>query len=195
MQVLTGIASFVTQAGHVMAYTFGQTSIGLYTPVLITLSQLVGTFVSIPMLKYFEWRKMTIIGGFTLAFFDGMIGMLLYLYEQYHGDSASQNYILLLTCICIMAFMFTFGMTLGSSAWPYVSFMMPGKGVAVALVINWLLAGCSIIAFSFVTYVMTSPYVMLFIYCGITFILSIVFSVISIDIKGLSVRKVQMHLQ
>lgn len=53
MQVLTGIASFVTQAGHVMGFTFGQSVIGLYTPVLITISQLVGTFVSIPMLKYF----------------------------------------------------------------------------------------------------------------------------------------------
>jgi hypothetical protein len=53
MQVLTGIASFVTQAGHVMAFTFNQTYIGLYTPVLITISQLIGTFVSIPMLKYF----------------------------------------------------------------------------------------------------------------------------------------------
>jgi hypothetical protein len=53
LQVLSGIASFVTQAGHVMAYTFNQTEIGLYTPVLITISQLVGTFVSIPMLKYF----------------------------------------------------------------------------------------------------------------------------------------------
>jgi len=53
LQVLTGIASFVTQAGHVISVTFGQTYIGLYTPVLITISQLIGTFVSIPMLKYF----------------------------------------------------------------------------------------------------------------------------------------------
>lgn len=82
LQVLTGIASFVTQAGHVMAYTFKQPTIGLYTPVLITISQLIGTFLSVPMLKYFEWRKMTLIGGFSLAFMDAMIGMLLYLYEQ-----------------------------------------------------------------------------------------------------------------
>jgi heme/copper-type cytochrome/quinol oxidase subunit 4 len=86
LQVLTGIASFVTQAGHVMASTFGQTYIGLYTPILITISQLIGTFVSVPMLKYFEWRKMTIIGGFTLAFFDAMIGMLLYLYDKFHKE-------------------------------------------------------------------------------------------------------------
>jgi hypothetical protein len=53
MQVLTGIASFVTQAGHVMAFTFKQTYIGLYTPILITIAQLVGTLISVPMLKYF----------------------------------------------------------------------------------------------------------------------------------------------
>jgi hypothetical protein len=53
LQVMTGIASFVTQAGHVMATTFNQTYIGLYTPILITISQLVGTLVSVPMLKYF----------------------------------------------------------------------------------------------------------------------------------------------
>jgi MFS family permease len=194
-QVLTGIASFVTQAGHVIAFTFNQNSIGLYTPILITISQLVGTFVSIPMLKYFEWRKMTIIGGFVLAFFDAMIGMLLYLYEQYPGNTDAQNYILLMTCICIMFFMFTFGMTLGSSVWPYINFMMPASAVTAALIINWVLAGLSIIAFSFVTNAMKSPYVMLFIYCGVTFVLSIVFSCISINIKGLSVRKVQMQLQ
>lgn len=195
LQVLTGIASFVTQAGHVMAYTFKQTSIGLYTPVLITISQLIGTFVSVPMLKYFEWRKMTIIGGFSLAFFDAMVGMLLYLYEQNTDNKGAQDYILLLTCISIMFFMFTFGMTLGSSVWPYISFMMPSSAMTVASIINWILAGMSIISFSFVTSTMTSPYVMMFIYCGVTFILSIVFSAISINIKGLSVRKVQMQLQ
>lgn len=87
MQVLTGIASFVTQAGHVLAFTFQQTQIGQYTPILITISQLIGTFVSVPMLKYFEWRKMTIIGGFAIAFFDAMIGMLFYLIEEYKNDN------------------------------------------------------------------------------------------------------------
>lgn len=91
--------------------------------------------------------------------------------------------------------MFTFGMTLGSSVWPYISFMMPPMAVTAASIVNWLLAGLTIIAFYFVTYCMGSPYVMLFIYCGVTFVLTIVFSCMSIDIKGLSVRKVQMHLQ
>ena len=52
---------------------------------------------------------MTIIGGFTLAFFDAMIGMLLYLYNQYANEKNTdgQNYTILMTCICIMFFMFT----------------------------------------------------------------------------------------
>lgn len=196
LQVLTGIASFVTQAGHVIAFTFKSTSIGLYTPILITISQLVGTFLSVPMLKYFEWRKMTIIGGFSLAFLDAMIGMFLYLYEQQDpSNTDAKDKILLVTCIAIMFFMFTFGMSLGSSVWPYISFMMPAKGMVVASVVNWILAGSSIIAFSFVTNAMTSPYVMLFIYCSITFILTIVFTVMSINIKGMSAKKVQMQLQ
>lgn len=93
-----------------------------------------------------------------------------------------------------MAFMFTFGMTLGSSVWPYIGFMMPSKGVTVASVINWILAGSSIIAFSFVTANMISPYVMMFIYCGSTFVLSVVYTVMSVNIKGASARKVQMEL-
>ncbi len=56
-----------------------------------------------------------------------------------------------LSMICIMAFMFTFGVTLGSSVWPYISFMMPPKAITAALVINWTLAGISIISFSFNT--------------------------------------------
>lgn len=197
MQVLTGIASFVTQAGHVLSFTFNQPYIGQYTPILITISQLIGTFISIPMLKYFEWRKMTIIGGFAIAFFDAMNGMLFYLAEQYktEGNTSGLNYTTLMTCICVMFFMFTFGMTLGSSVWPYIGFMMPPLAVTAASIVNWLLAGATIIAFYFVTFSMGSPYVMLFIYCGVTFILSIVFACMSIDIKGLSVRKVQMHLQ
>jgi hypothetical protein len=194
MQVLTGIASFVTQAGHVVAFTFNQSAIGLYTPVLITISQLVGTFVSIPMLKYFEWRKMTIIGGLSLAAFDALIGMLLYLYEQ-NNDQNTKDYIILVTCVCIMGFMFTFGATLGSSVWPYIGFMMPSSGVTVASVINWVLAGISIVSFSFVTNAMTSPYVMIFIYMGCTFILTLIFAAVSVNIKGLSARKVQMQLQ
>ncbi len=91
--------------------------------------------------------------------------------------------------------MFTFGMTLGSSVWAYISFMMPSKGVTIASVINWLLAGCSIIAFSFVTQEMISPYVMMFIYGGVTLILSIVFTAMSVNIKGLTAKKVQLLLE
>jgi len=102
---------------------------------------------------------------------------------------------LLLTCVSIMGFMFTFGITLGSSVWPYIGMMMPPSGVTLALCINWILAGLSIIAFSFVTASMGNPYVMMWVYCGVTFVTITIFSFVSVDVKGLSVRKVQMHLQ
>lgn len=138
---------------------------------------------------------MTIIGGFSLAAFDALIAMLLYLYEQNNDNINNQSYIILVTCICIMGFMFTFGMTLGSSVWPYISFLMPSSGVVAASVVNWILGGCSIVAFSFVTSAMVSPWVMVFIYMACTFIFTIIFACTSINIKGLSVRKVQMQLQ
>ena len=38
-------------------------------------------------------------------------------HAQRNSDDCAQNYIILIICICIMGFMFTFGMTLGSSVW------------------------------------------------------------------------------
>ncbi len=123
--------------------------------------------------------------------------MFLYFFDQavINNNVQQQSYMLLLTCIGIMGFMFTFGITLGSSVWPYIGMMMPPSGVTLALCINWVLAGLSIIAFSFVTATMGNPYVMMWVYCGITLITITIFTFVSVDVKGLSVRKVQMHLQ
>lgn len=123
--------------------------------------------------------------------------MFLYFFDQavINNNVQQQSYMLLLTCIGIMGFMFTFGVTLGSSVWPYIGMMMPRSGVTLALCINWVLAGLSIIAFSFVTATMGNPYVMMWVYCGVTLITITIFTFVSVDVKGLSVRKVQMHLQ
>ena len=123
--------------------------------------------------------------------------MFLYFFDQavINNNVQQQSYMLLLTCIGIMGFMFTFGVTLGSSVWPYIGMMMPPSGVTLALCINWVLAGLSIIAFSFVTATMGNPYVMMWVYCGVTLITITIFTFVSVDVKGLSVRKVQMHLQ
>jgi hypothetical protein len=102
---------------------------------------------------------------------------------------------MILSTICIMAFMFTFGVTLGSSVWPYIGYMMPNSAVTGALVLNWILAGVSIISFSFVTSTMGNPWVMLWIYFAVTFVLSIVNAAMLIDIRGLSVKKTQLQLQ
>ena len=95
-----------------------------------------------------------------------------------------------------MAFMFTFGITVGSSVWPYVGYMMPGKAVVGAQVLNWFLSGASVICFSFNTsyYPDNNPFIMIFVFAGITLLLSLVNSASMINVKGLSVRKVQLQL-
>ncbi len=80
-QVLTGIVCYVTQAGHVMTVALDQPVFGVYTPILLTISQLVGTLISVPMLKHIEWRYLTIIGGFTLAVFNAITGVFFYLFD------------------------------------------------------------------------------------------------------------------
>lgn len=99
-----------------------------------------------------------------------------------------------LIMICIMAFMFTFGITVGSSVWPYISFMMPSKAILVAQVVNWLLAGISIISFSFNVNATSNPWIIVWVYTGITLLLTILNALLMVDIKGLSVRKAQMKL-
>lgn len=193
-QVLTGIVCYVTQAGHVMTVALDEPIFGVYTPILLTISQLIGTLISIPMLKHIEWRYLTIIGGFALAVFNAITGVFFYLY-----DILNQNYsemCMAISMISIMAFMFTFGITVGSSVWPYVGYMIPGNALLVSQVINWLLSGVGIICFSFNTYYYTSnnPFIIIFTFAGITFVLSIINAFTMIDIKGLSVRRVQLEL-
>jgi hypothetical protein len=81
-QALTGIASYVTQTGHFVAVTLQQPIFGIYTPIVITIAQLIGTFISIPLLEYLEWRWLTIIGGFALSILNALIGALLYLFDN-----------------------------------------------------------------------------------------------------------------
>lgn len=99
-----------------------------------------------------------------------------------------------LAAVLIVTFMFTFGVTVGSSVWPYVSYMMPSNAVLVAQVVNWLLAGISIISFSFVTEAENSPVIMMWVYSSVTFVLSVLNCIFMVDIKGLSLVRVQQKL-
>ena len=193
-QVLTGIVTYVTQAGHVMTVSFQQPIFGLYTPILLTISQLIGTLISVPMLKYIEWRYLTIIGGFALAFFNVVTAVFFYLYDV--EDGTFKEIAITMAMLCIMAFMFTFGITVGSSVWPYIGYMIPANGVVAAQVLNWFLCGASVICFSFNTsyYPQQNPFIIIFIFSGITLLFSIANWINMIDIKGLSVRRVQLEL-
>jgi len=193
-QVLTGIVCYVTQAGHVMTVALDQPVFGVYTPILLTISQLIGTLISVPMLKHIEWRYLTIIGGFALAVFNAITGVFFYLFDVL--DPYYQEMCMAIAMISIMAFMFTFGISVGSSVWPYVGYMMPGNSVLVSQVINWILSAAGIVGFSLNTYFYenNNPFIIIFVFCGITFFLSIINAFTMIDIKGLSVRRVQLEL-
>jgi hypothetical protein len=145
------------------------------------------------MLKHIEWRYLTIIGGFTLSVFNAITGVFFYLFDTL-GEY--QDMCMAISMISIMAFMFTFGITVGSSVWPYVGYMMPSNAVLASQVINWLLSGIGMVCFSFNTYYYTSnnPFIIIFVFSGITFFFSIINSFGMIDIKGLSVRRVQLEL-
>lgn len=188
---MTGIASYVTQTGHVIAVTLQEPIFGIYTPIVITLSQLIGTFISIPLLQYLEWKSLTLIGGFSIALLNGLTGMFLYFFEIYEDFAP---YAMTLAVVCIMALLFTFGITVGSVSWPYASYMMPSNAVVAAQVLNWLLAGISIIAFSVDTNANNSPVIMLWVYAGVTFVLSVLNWILMINIKGLTIIEVHKKL-
>ena len=183
-QAMTGIAAYVTQTGHIIAVSLDSPIFSIYTPIVITIAQLVGTFISVPLMQFMEWKTLTLIGGFTCALWNGLIGMFFWFYKEY---TSFDEYGLTLGVVTILAFMFTFGITVGSAAWPYAGYMMPSRAILFAQVLNWLLAGCVIIFFSVDVHATGSPSIMIWIYCGVTFFLSCLFWILLINIKGKNV--------
>jgi MFS family permease len=190
-QALSGIASYVTQTGHVISVSLHNPTFGIYTPIVITIAQLIGTFISVPMLQFLEWKSLILIGGFSLAVLNGLIGMFFYFYDIYEDF---QPYALTFAVVLIIAYMFTFGITIGSSVWPYASYMMPSGAVTFAQAISLKLAGLSIMAFSFDVSAMGNPYVIIWVYAGLTLVFSVLNLILMPNIKGLSVVKVQEKL-
>ncbi len=54
---------------------------------------------------------------------------------------------MILSATVIVIYMFTFGMTLGTSVWPYISFVVPQNYIQIGLVLNWISAAICIIMF------------------------------------------------
>ena len=80
-QAMTGIAAYVTQTGHIIAVSLNSPIFSIYTPIVITIAQLVGTFISVPLMQFMEWITLTLIGGFTCALWNGLIGMFFWFYN------------------------------------------------------------------------------------------------------------------
>ena len=118
--------------------------------------------------------------------------MFFWFFNEY---SSFQEYGLTLGVVTIIAFMFTFGITVGSAAWPYAGYMMPSRAILFGQVLNWLLAGAVIIFFSVDVYNTKTPSIMIWIYCGVTFFISCLCWILMINIKGLNVVQVQEKLE
>ena len=142
-------------------------------------------------MQFMEWKTLTLIGGFTCALWNGLIGMFFWFFQEY---SSFAEYGLTLGVVTIIAFMFTFGITVGSAAWPYAGYMMPSRAILFGQVINWLLAGAVIIFFSVDVNATGTPSIMIWVYCGITFVITCLCSCMMINIKGLTVTEVQEKL-
>ena len=80
-QALTGIAAFVTQTGHIVAVSLDSPIFSIYAPIVITIAQLIGTFISVPLMQHMEWKTLIIIGGFGIAIWDGLIGMFFWFFR------------------------------------------------------------------------------------------------------------------
>lgn len=141
VQQWCGIVSIVTQAGHVISLEFIKIdlNVGRYTPIIITLAQLLGTFMSIAVLKRYELRQSIIVGGYSLSFWLMILGILFYFKDW----SASVYMSLVMLCF----YMITFGLTFGTVVWPYINIVLSKKSGIFASVINWICGGLGIIAF------------------------------------------------
>jgi hypothetical protein len=136
-----GIVSVVTQAGHVISLEFSQydTQIGRYTPIVITLAQLLGTFLSIAVLKKYELKKSIIVGGFGLVFWLMLLGVLF----RYMSWEPS----IYISFAMLNFYMITFGLTYGTVVWPYINLVLSKNSLVFASVLNWICGGLGIIAF------------------------------------------------
>ena len=96
--------------------------------------------------------------------------------------------------VTILAFLFTFGVTVGSSTWPYIQYMMPPNAVTVAQVLNWFLTGCTIVFLSVDINEAGSPVIMIWVFCGTTLFLTFLNWILMINIKKRNVIEVQERL-
>ena len=187
---MTGIAAYVTMTGRVFAVALNQPLFGLYIPIIITIAQLLGTFISIPLLN-FELKWLNILGGFACGMFDLLAALFIVCFKKF---DSFLDFGLPMTALMITAFMFTFGLTLGTTVGPYMSQMMPSGALWISQMINWVLIGVTLIAFSSNISSQGDPSIMLWVYAGFTLTISVLNCIFMIETKGKKVEYVQYKL-
>ena len=147
--------------------------------------------MSAPLSQRYDLKKIIIVGGFAVSVLNALTGGFIYLFmhnESFHLAG------LALTTITIWLLLFTFGAAVGSASFKYVSYMMPKSAMLGAQVLNFLLSGGSIIAFSYDLSLSHSPVIVIWIFAGVSFVLSIINSIFLVEVKKKKISDVQKGL-
>ena len=142
LQACCGIAAYVVLTGLIVAVPLKQPVFSIYIPIIITLSQLVGTFISVPLLQTMKLKFLTLAGGFSLALFNVLIGMFLTFFQKYNNF---KNFGLTLVVLTIFSFLFCFGATLSATIGASLRYMMPPGAIMAGNVLHLIFVGITII--------------------------------------------------
>jgi hypothetical protein len=135
MQQLSGINMIVTEIGSIVQ-TYDE-RMALYAPLISNFIQLIATAFSVLALAHFGRRTLILIGNFSLAIIDIIVGILFLVLSL--NNWIPSVYIAL---GFIMIFMISYGVTIGPVVWLYVPEIIPANLVPPATFMNWF--GCSI---------------------------------------------------
>jgi hypothetical protein len=104
-----------------------------------------------------------------------------------HLDWAPSVY---LTSSVLSIYMFVFGLTLGTVLWPYARLVLPVHMVTEAIILNWICSGVTIVLFEYISQIFHSPYLIFFIFMGVTFLLTSINAFLMINVKGLTKKQI-----
>ncbi len=161
----------------------------MYAPLLANIVQLIATAFSVLMLAYFGRRTLMLVGNFTLAIFDLIIGALFLI--LYINNWTSAVYIAL---GFIMLFMISYGLTIGPVVWLYVPEIIPARFVPPATFMNWF--GCSIcvIVTPFIIKAAGSSYPVFLFFGAISLLFFIINYFMVVETKGLSLMEISKKM-
>jgi hypothetical protein len=186
MQQLTGINAIVTEAGSIVSPNSSsgqQSSLGLYTPIIINAVQLLATISCVFVLTRVGRKALTLFGNLGLAICDFIIAIL-FIFINWEPAR-------LIIVIILIIYMIIYGISIGPSVWLYVPEIIPAKIVPLATMMNWF--GCSLcVIFTPIAIAANdgNAYPVFFFYGGITTLFFIINVFLMEETKGLTVEQI-----